>query len=468
MTATLPLSAPTPGSLPLHTVRPADLSGFLQQLPAAQAAYLQATGFAAKAHELALLPGTAGLSGAVAGLGDETGPYAYGGLALGLPENSVWHLAGTVDTAATADAVLGFCLGAYRFAGFRTPKRAPAHLVQPPGTEAARHIAEAIWLGRDLINTPANALGPAELAQILRDLAGAFGATAEVTEGPALEAAYPTIALVGRGSARAPRVATLRWQGSTAGPDAPLVSLCGKGVCFDSGGYDLKPAAGMLRMKKDMGGAAITLALARLVMQADLPVRLVARIGCVENMVSADAMRPLDIVRTRRGLTVEIGNTDAEGRLVLCDLLAEASDEKPDLLIDFATLTGAARVALGPDLPALFCNDDALAARLLQAGQQAHDPLWRLPLWAGYDAWLESGAADLNNTASKPMAGSITAALYLQRFLAPATRWAHIDVYCWNDSTRPGRPEGAELQSLHAIFTFLYQFYANKRAKSHY
>ena len=277
--------------------------------------------------------------------------------------------------------------------------------------------------------------------------------------GGALAAEYPAVAAVGRGSARAPAVAGFAWTGSAAGPEAPLVALCGKGVCFDSGGYDLKPSAAMLRMKKDMGGAALMLALARMVMEADLPLRLHVRIGCVENMVSADAMRPLDVLRTRRGLTVEVGNTDAEGRLVLCDLLAEMSDLHPALLVDAATLTGAARVALGPDLPALFAphdpGGDAAAAALLAAGAAEHDPLWRLPLWAGYDAWLASPVADLNNVSSKPMAGAVTAALFLQRFLAAGTPWLHLDTYAWNDAPRPGRPEGGEALGLRALFTTL-------------
>jgi leucyl aminopeptidase len=259
------------------------------------------------------------------------------------------------------------------------------------------------------------------------------------------------VAAVGRGSTRAPRVALLRWKGSRAGTGAPLIALCGKGVCFDSGGYDLKPSAGMLRMKKDMGGAATVLGMARVLMAADLPIRLVVRIGCVENSVSGDAMRPLDVIRTRRGLSVEIGNTDAEGRLVLCDLLAEASDERPDLIVDCATLTGAARVALGPELPALFCNDETWAGRLLAAGQDQHDPLWQLPLWDGYDSWLNSPIADLNNISSKPFAGAIVAALFLRRFVAPGVNWAHIDLYAWNDQTQPGRPEGGEGQTIRAV-----------------
>ena len=271
-------------------------------------------------------------------------------------------------------------------------------------------------------------------------------------EGAALDAAYPTVAAVGRGSDRPPVVASFTWRGSKAAADAPLVSLCGKGVVFDTGGYDLKPSAGMLRMKKDMGGAANVLGLARVIMEADLPIRLAVRIGCVENAVSGHAMRPLDVIRTRRGLSVEVGNTDAEGRLVLCDLLAEASDETPELLIDCATLTGAARVALGPDLPALFCNDAAWADRLLQAGTERHDPMWRLPLWDGYDSWLDSPVADLNNVSSKPMAGAVTAALYLRRFVAPGVKWAHFDMYAWNDANRPGRPEGGEAQAIQAVF----------------
>ena len=313
---------------------------------------------------------------------------------------------------------------------------------------------------RDLINTPADRLGPAELAAALVTVADAFGAEATVITGETLTREYPAVAAVGAGSDRPPAVATLRWQGSGAGPDAPLVSLCGKGVCFDTGGYDLKPSASMLRMKKDMGGAAIMLGLARAVMASDLPVRLVLRLGCVENSVSGRAMRPSDVLATRRGLTVEVGNTDAEGRLVLCDLLAEASDEAPAILVDAATLTGAARSALGPDLPAMFCNDDQTAELLLASGLAASDPVWRLPLWPGYNGWLSSRVADLNNVGSKPLAGAITAALFLQRFVTGSKPWVHLDLYAWNDSSSSGRPEGGEAQSMLAVHDLLRKLHA--------
>jgi leucyl aminopeptidase len=310
-----------------------------------------------------------------------------------------------------------------------------------------------------LINTPANYLGPVELADAVITTGAAYGATAERIEGTDLAARYPALAAVGAGSDRPPQVAILSWTGS-AGANGPEISLCGKGVCFDTGGYDLKPSAAMLRMKKDMGGAAIMLGLAQAIMALDLPVRLKLRVGCVENSVSGHAMRPSDILQTRAGLTVEVGNTDAEGRLVLCDLLAEAAAEKPAWLIDAATLTGAARVALGPDVPALFCNDDAMAGAILAAGSSESDPLWRLPLFAAYDSWLESPVADLNNVTSKPFAGAIVAALFLQHFVPPDIPWAHVDTYAWNDSTRPGRPEGGEAQTLRALLAAIETFAA--------
>ncbi|MSP01762.1 MAG: leucyl aminopeptidase family protein [Acetobacteraceae bacterium] len=449
------LTADEDGALPLHTVRPGHLEPFLAGLPDAQRSWLRATGFTAKPGVLRLLPGADGIDGAVLGLGEDRSPHVFGGLPAQLPEGTVWRLAsGDHDTSA---ATLGFVLGAYRYTGIKPAARRFATLVAGPDQSAARSIAAAAWMVRDLINTPPNLLGPAELADAARLLGTRHGATVNIVEGRALEEGYPAVAAVGRGSARLPRVVTLRWRGSEAGGDAPLVSLCGKGVCFDTGGYDLKPSAGMLRMKKDMGGAAVALGVARLAMEADLPIRLVTRIGCVENSVSGTAMRPSDVIRTRSGLTVEVGNTDAEGRLVLCDLLTDASAEEPSVLFDFATLTGAARVALGPDVPALFCDDDAWAETLSRAGAVVFDPVWRLPLWSGYDDWLKSPIADLNNVSSKPFAGAIVAALFLKRFVTKDIIHAHIDLYGWNDQTRPGRPEGGEAQSMRAVFAALQQ-----------
>jgi len=443
--------------MPLWSVRPDGMEAALAALPAPAAAFLTASRFTGASGQLRLVPGGDGLMGAVLGLGADCSPWPHGALPMALPEGTAWTLQpGDFDR---DNAVLGFCLGAYQYAAYTRPKRGPALLAGAADHPDALRAARAAWMARDLVNAPANALGPAELAAATLDLGRAFGAEPLHVAGDALQADYPTVAAVGRGSTRPPAVAGFAWTGSGAGADAPLVALCGKGVCFDSGGYDLKPSSAMLRMKKDMGGAALMLGLARMVMDADLPLRLLVRIGCVENMVSGDAMRPLDVLRTRRGLTVEVGNTDAEGRLVLCDLLAEMSDLRPSLLLDAATLTGAARVALGPDLPAMFtahdAAGDALAASVLAAAAAVHDPLWRLPLWPGYDPWLASMVADVNNVSSKPMAGAITAALFLQRFVSPGTPWVHLDTYAWNDATRPGRPEGGEVPGLRALFAGL-------------
>ncbi len=437
------------GALKLISVRPGGLESALGSLAQATAAFVRATGFAAEAGRVVLLPGAEGLEGALLGLGEDRSPWVHGGLATALPAGTTWELAaGDFDHDA---AILGFCLGAYRY-GAMTAKLRPTALLAEAESSPALALVRAIWLARDLINTPANHLGPAELADATLALGERFGAKTDRIEGGALEDGYPALAAVGRGSTRASVVAGFTWRGSAAGPDAKHVSLCGKGVCFDSGGYDLKPPAAMLRMKKDMGGAALMLGLASAIMERDLPVRLTVRIGCVENMVSGEAMRPLDVLQTRRGLTVEVGNTDAEGRLVLCDLMAAASDERPDLMLDAATLTGAARVALGPDLPAVFTPDNELADLLANCADDAHDPVWRLPLFAEYDQWLSSPVADLANVSSKPHAGAVIAALFLKRFVADGVSWMHIDTYAWNDSTRAGRPEGGEAQSLRALF----------------
>jgi leucyl aminopeptidase len=440
---------------PLHAVRPPELAQLLDRLAEPQARYLRDLGFAAKPGELYFIPDANGIAGAVLGIGDDRSPLAFGDLAYRLPAGTTWQLQPGDYDAGTA--TLGFCLGAYRYTTLKSAERAPARLLARSDVEPSLSQARSIWMGRDLINTPANLLGPVELADFAIALGRRYGAETQLAAGAALVSAYPTVAAVGAGSARPARVATLHWRGSGAHADSPLVSLCGKGVCFDTGGYDLKPSSAMLRMKKDMGGAACVLALARMIMEADLPLRLAVRVGCVENSVSGTAMRPLDVIRTRAGLTVEVGNTDAEGRLVLCDLLAEAAEERPAVLIDCATLTGAARTALGPDLPALFCNDEPWAASVLNAGDACYDPLWRLPLWRGYDSWLNSSIANINNVSSKPFAGSIVAALFLHRFIPAGTAWVHIDLYAWNDQSQSGRPEGGEIQAARCILRAIIQ-----------
>ena len=446
-------------ALTLHAVRPEGLEPWLATLQPAQAAFLRASGFKAAANTLALVADGDGLAFAVAGLGAKTGLWAYGATPGQLPEGTTWRLSD--DIVERDDAVLGFGLGAYRFDQCKTKQEGRrVRLVVPQGSGSAASLAavSATWLVRDLVNIPANLLGPQELAAAATDVLSKRSTGnqskyhIDVITGDRLRSVYPTIFAVSKGSTRPGAVVSMRWAGSTANERSKLVSICGKGVCFDTGGYDLKSADGMLRMKKDIAGAATSLSLASMIMEADLPVRLELRLGCVENSIGEDAMRPLDILKTRKGLTVEVGNTDAEGRLVLCDLLAEASDSKPDILIDFATLTGAARTALGPEIAAMFCNDDALSSMFAEAGTAEHDPVWRLPLWEGYNYWLDSIAADLNNVSGKAHAGAVTAALFLKRFIAPGIIWSHFDVYGWNDQAGPGRPQGGEAQALRAAF----------------
>jgi leucyl aminopeptidase len=448
-----PRPAQAPSSLPLHRVSASNWPAFLANLPMASSNFLRASGFQAKPGEIALIPNADGLAGAVLGVAAPASPWDYGAAPWALPAGSRWHLSG--DVSDSAHAVLGWHLGAYRWLRHKNQQCPPAELIAPDGAEMALMMAEAICAARDLINMPAAELGPQQLAEAAAALALRHGGRAEIITGAALSEGFPCMAAVGAGSPRAPHLAVLHWAGAANGP---LVALCGKGVCFDTGGLDLKPSSAMLRMKKDMGGAAVMLAVAELVMRAKLPIRLLVLIGAVENAVSGLAMRPMDVLPTRKGLRVEIGNTDAEGRLVLCDLLQFAAEQAPAIILDAATLTGAARVALGPDLPALFSNDDALAESLLRAGLHVQDPLWRLPLHDGYDSWLDSPFADLSNVSQKPMAGAVTAALFLRRFVPPDQRWAHLDVYAWNDATRPGRPEGGEAQAARAIFAMLHDF----------
>jgi leucyl aminopeptidase len=346
---------------------------------------------------------------------------------------------------------LGWALATYRFGRYRKHEGSFPTLVWPGGCDRAgvERAASATFLVRDLINTPAADMGPEELAAAARTLADGHGARFAVIVGDELQVRnYPAVHAVGRASSRAPRLIDLQWGDESN----PRVTLVGKGVCFDSGGLDLKPAAGMKLMKKDMGGAAIMLGLARMVMSANLPVRLRVLIPAVENSVSGNALRPLDVIETRKGLTVEIGNTDAEGRVILADALAEAASEQPALLVDCATLTGAARVALGTELPALFTNDDTLAQALLAHGAATGDPLWRLPLWKPYKRHLDGKVADLTNAADIAFAGAITAALFLAEFAKPAKPWAHIDIMAWNTDSRPGRPEGGEAMGMRALY----------------
>jgi leucyl aminopeptidase len=355
-------------------------------------------------------------------------------------------------------ATLAFALGSYRFSRYRKADAAEAKLVPPDGVDIAAisRIAEAAMLARDLVNTPSNDMGPEQLAQAAADVAARFGAQFSCVVGEELEKGFPLIHAVGMASTRAPRLIDFSWGNSSH----PKVTLVGKGVCFDTGGLDLKPSAGMLNMKKDMGGAANVLALAQMVMDAKLKVRLRVLIPAVENAVAGNAFRPLDIFRSRKGLSVEIGNTDAEGRLILADALSLADEEKPELLIDMGTLTGAARVALGPDLPPFYTQNETLALDVARCAREENDPLWRMPLWAPYDSWLDAKVADINNAPSGGFAGSITCALFLQRFVEHAKSWLHFDIFAWTPQAKPGRPEGGECQAARAAFRLLEERYA--------
>jgi leucyl aminopeptidase len=444
------------GAVPVTVLSKAELASWRETAPARERDWAAAIGFTGEAGKLALVPDEKGKLGRVlVGMSeDEAAMWALAGLSESLPEGNYRFERGPEGGDPTRLA-LGWALGTYAFTLYRDKKKEQrARLVWPEGADRglAERLANAVCLARDLINTPASDLGPAELAEAAVTVAETCGAKHRVIIGDALLAEnYPTIHAVGRASDRAPRLVDITWGDAKA----PKVTLVGKGVCFDSGGLDLKPASGMKMMKKDMAGAAIMLGLAQAIMQGGLKVRLRVLLPCVENAVSGNAMRPLDIVKTRKGITVEIGNTDAEGRLILCDALAEACTEMPAVIVDAATLTGAARVALGPELPALFCNDDKLAAELIDNGKREDDPLWQMPLWRPYRKLLDSKAADINNVSDGPHAGAITAAIYLQEFVEPGIPWAHLDVMAWNTRARPGRPEGAEAQTLRAVYGYI-------------
>ena len=422
--------------------------------------WLQSQGFKGERGRVLTLPAAdGGLAGAVLGLGSTPGCNSLcwwdaAGLPDKLPVDS-YRVATELDKAAATQLALGWLHGSYRFNGFRADRAsaAVARLVVPAGVSVdyvhAANTASA--LARDLINTPANALGPAELAAAVREVVLASGGTLRECSGEELRQHYPLISAVGQGSERAPRLLDARWL--RAG--APRVTLVGKGVCFDTGGLDIKPSSGMLLMKKDMGGAACALALAQLLRTMQAPIELRLLIPAVENSVSGNAFRPGDIWRSRQGLTIEIGNTDAEGRLVLADALTDADSEKPDLLMDFATLTGAARTALGAELPAVYSNDPVLLAELQRAGNTQCDPVWPMPLWSNYDDELSSRVADLNNVSTGAFAGSIIGALFLKRFVTATPGWLHADIYAWNAKDRPGRPVGAEAQCVRAAYALI-------------
>jgi leucyl aminopeptidase len=448
----LPFVDRSSSALPVQVVSRSRWKAWLKEQSAARRAWLESSGASGNAGDISVFPGRDGkAAGAVLVSSAAPNLWDFGALATRLPAGT-WRIVDDTTPVSATDAAVAIGLGTWRFERYRSKKGKPAaKIVWPQGADKRRATAiiEAIALARDLITTPSSDMGPAELAAAMQALGKQHGAKVSVIVGDdLLKKNYPTVHAVGRASVRAPRLIDLTW----GNPRDPKVTLVGKGVCFDTGGLDLKPASGMLTMKKDMGGAATVTAVAGMIMGCKLPVRLRLLVPAVENSVSGNAFRPLDVVTTRKGITVEIGNTDAEGRLILCDALHEGASEKPTVMIDCATLTGAARVALGPDLPALFCNNDVLADQLLAAGKQQADPMWRMPLWRPYRRLLDSKVADINNVAGGPHGGAIIAALYLQEFVPDDVPWAHLDIFASNSSSRPGRPEGGEAQAARAIF----------------
>jgi leucyl aminopeptidase len=454
-------SAPTTPAIPVIFATKSTWERIAATLPVEGRQFAYANGFAAKPGACLPLPAADGtIVQVLFGIEDEDAKsrdlFRPGALP-GLLPAGVYRFANAPHD--TRLAALAFALGCYRFNRYRKSDVPDVRLVPPEGVDAAdiARMAEAAMLARDLVNTPSNDMGPAELERAARELAERHGASFSSIVGDELTRKnFPLIHAVGIASPRAPRLIDFAW----GNPAHPRVTLVGKGVCFDTGGLDLKPSSGMLIMKKDMGGAANVLALAQMVMDAKLKVRLRVLIPAVENAVAGNAFRPLDIFPSRKGITVEIGNTDAEGRLILADALAFADEEKPDLLIDMGTLTGAARVALGPDLPPFYTNDERLAADVARFAREENDPLWRMPLWPPYDSWLDSKVATINNAPSGGFAGSITCALFLQRFVEHARQWLHLDIYAWTPSAKPARPEGGECQGARALYKLLGERYA--------
>ena len=463
---TVQLKPPSRSAVPVHVVTRADFAAAAQLLAPQVQRWLQTVGFAGAADTHALLPAADGSLQAVwAGVHDHTHPFALAALPRVLPAGR-YRLADSVAGAGitagvTAEAAaLSWELGSYCFDLYKAAPRPPAVLMLPASAGASRGLllAAAIASTRDLVNTPAEHMGPAELAEAVRLVARQHGARFKQTVGDTLlKAGFPAIHAVGRAATRAPRLIELNW----GSPKHPLLTLVGKGVCFDSGGLNIKGADGMRQMKKDMGGAANALGLAQMIMALQLPVRLQLLIPAVENAIAGNAFRPGDVFKTRQGLHIEIGNTDAEGRVILCDALAYGAEAKPDLMIDMATLTGAARVALGAQLPALFCRDTALARQLVDSGMALHDPLWHMPLWNPYHGSIQSDIADIVNTGKNGLAGAVTAALFLQDFVPANQAWMHIDLFAWNNEARPGRPVGGEAQTLRTLLAYLQARYAS-------
>jgi leucyl aminopeptidase len=444
-------------AVPIHFLHGGNADAVLGGLPPAAGAFAAAARFEAKPGKLLLLPGDNGaLAGVLFGLEAPDAAnkdlFRPGSLATTLPAGA-YRFANAPHDARLA--ALAIALGGYQFTRYRKAEPREVKLVVPDGVdgEDLSRIAEAVTLARDLINTPSNDMGPEELEAAARALAERHGGRVAVTQGAELQKGFPLIHAVGMGSPRVPRLIDLTWGDA----NAPKVTLVGKGVAFDTGGLDIKPESAMLNMKKDMGGAATALALAQMIMSRGLKVRLRVLVPAVENSISGASFRPRDVFVSRKGITVEIGNTDAEGRLILADALALADEEKPQLIVDFATLTGAARVALGPDVPPFFTDDDALAGELMRYGKAEQDPVWRLPLWAPYESMLESKVADTNNVGGG-QGGAITAALFLKKFVS-APSWLHLDVFAWTPSAKPGRPEGGELQSARALYAMLKERY---------
>ncbi|MGZ5835182.1 MAG: leucyl aminopeptidase family protein [Xanthobacteraceae bacterium] len=440
-------------AVPIQFVTAATWPSLRDRLDPAPRSYADSCGFEPKAGRHLLLPGATGLAAVlfaveIAGKRDR---FLAGRLPALLPAG-VYKFVDAGDDARLS--ALAFALGSYHFTRYHKSDARNVRLAVPAGVdgEDLSRIVEAVTLARDLINTPTNDMGPSQLEAAARALAKEHGAAVSLIVGDdLLQHKLALIHAVGRSATNAPRLIDLTW----GDPAHPRVTLVGKGVCFDSGGLDIKPSSGMLMMKKDMAGGATVLALAHMIMSRKLKVRLRVLIPAVENSIAGDAFRPLDVYRSRKGLTVEIGNTDAEGRLVLADALAVADEERPDLLIDMGTLTGAARVAVGPELVPLYTNDETIASDLLRHSAGENDPMWRMPLWQPYDAMLDSKVADVNNAPSSSFAGSITCALFLQRFVTAAKTWVHFDIYAWVPSAKPGRPEGGECQVARALYAYL-------------